>query len=65
MKKSNDYARQLNEIYDKTPKAVFAAVVVSLLTSGGDYPERALGGFLEEWRVLYINGIIPQKPPSE
>ena len=60
----NDYALALGELYDKTPKAVFAAVAVSALTSGGDKLNMAKPYLLREWRILHENGIVPQKPPK-
>lgn len=63
-KKYNEYARAVDErLYEQTPKAVFAAVAVSALTTGGDYLNEANGRLLEEWWILYDNGIVPQKPP--
>jgi hypothetical protein len=50
---------------DKTPKAVIAAVVVSLLSSGGDEFDQVAWRFLSEWRTLHDNGIVPQRPPRE
>ena len=62
LKKSNDYALQLSE-YDRTPKAVLAAVAVSALTCGGDYLSEANDKVLDEWWALYNAKIVPQKPP--
>lgn len=63
MKKSNEYQWALSQkVFDKTPKSVFAAIAVSTLTSGGDYLEHAEPRLLEEWWILYENGIVPQKP---
>jgi hypothetical protein len=49
----------------KTPKAVIAAVVVSLLSNGGDELAHVSTRFLREWRILHENHIVPQKPPRE
>jgi hypothetical protein len=71
-KRSNEYADVVRSIYDRTPKAVFAALAVSLMAcrdngegetgdSGGDAILEAL---LEEWSILHENGIVPQRPPK-
>lgn len=52
------------EVYDRIPKAVFAAIAVSSLTQGGDRLERAVPRLLREWSVLHDNGIVKQRPPS-
>lgn len=62
--KSNNYALTLGDLYARTPKAVFAAIAVSALTSGGDYISEARARLLEEWKILHDNGIVPQKPLS-
>lgn len=64
MKISNEYAKELGELYAKTPKAVFAAIAVSVLTQGGEQLEEAKAKLLEEWDILYGNGILTQKPPK-
>ena len=51
-------------IYSQTPKAVIAAIAVSMLTLRteqglSDVPRE----FVREWWTLYENGIVPQKPP--
>jgi hypothetical protein len=61
-KLSNAYVEVLGDLYDKTPKAVLAAVVVSLLSNGGDEFEPVPERFLAEWGTLYANRIVPQKP---
>jgi len=60
---SNEYAQQLGSRYERIPKAVLAAIAVSVLTGGGDYLEEAEPRLLNEWRVLFENGIVPQAPP--
>jgi hypothetical protein len=62
MKQMNEYANVLGELYRQTPKAVLAAVVVSLLSNGGDEFEQVSGRFLAEWHTLHDNGIVPQPP---
>lgn len=64
MKISNEYAKALEELYAKTPKAVFAAIAVSELTNGGEKLEEAKANILREWDFLYGNGILSQKPPK-
>jgi hypothetical protein len=65
-KSTNEYMRQINGgLYEDTPKAVFAALVVSFLDqlSGGD--EHDIDAeIIQEWSALYLNGIVPQKPPK-
>jgi hypothetical protein len=53
------------DLLDKTPKAVIAAVVVSILSNGGEAFEQVAPRFLAEWRTLYDNGIVQQKPPGQ
>jgi hypothetical protein len=44
MKTSNGYARALKPgVYEKIPKAVFAALAVSFATMGGDFLDEARG----------------------
>ncbi len=64
-KTSNDYADVISqELYEKTPKAVFAAIAISLATSGGERLDEAADVLIEEWLILHQNGIVPQKPPK-
>jgi hypothetical protein len=64
MKIGNEYAQQLRSRYAKTPKAVLAAVVVSLLVkqSGKEDFDGVLDAFVQEWAILHQNGIVSQKP---
>ena len=64
MKLPNNYQQAFGDLYRQTPKAVFAAIVWSYTSSGGDVPENAIQNFLEEWKILYEQGIVPQKPPT-
>lgn len=65
-KTGNEYAEVLGqELYDKTPKAVFAAIAISALTCGGDQMSEARERILAEWLALYQNRIVPQKPPRQ
>jgi hypothetical protein len=61
----NEYADALGKLFDKTPKAVLAAIAVSALTCGGDNLNDAKSLLAKEWEVLNLNGIIPQKPCKE
>jgi hypothetical protein len=59
---SNDYQKLISN-YDKIPKAIFAGIVVSfLLNYQGIEFENIDKAIIDEWRTLYENGIIPQKP---
>jgi hypothetical protein len=60
----NEYQEALGDLYDSTPKAVLGAIAVSFATEGGDKLSEARALVLEEWRILHMNGIVPQKPPS-
>lgn len=59
---TNEYAGLVEDIFDKTPKAVFAAIAVSYATCGGDVPEKALPNIVHEWQLLFDNGIVTQDP---
>lgn len=60
----NEYAEQVGgDLFEKCPKAVFAAIAVSSLTMGGDQLDEARNRVIEEWWILYENDIVPQKPP--
>lgn len=64
IKLMNEYSGVIDdELYEKIPKAVLAAIAVSYLSGGGDHLDKAQDELLEEWRVLYEGGIVPQKPP--
>jgi hypothetical protein len=63
----NQYANLIDpDLFDRTPKAVFAAMAVSGLSGGGDYLEGmdVDQAVLEEWDALYRSGIVPQRPPK-
>jgi len=61
----NDYATAGGfDLLQDTPKAVWAAIAVSLATQGGDRLTEARALILAEWEVLHANGIVPQKPPT-
>jgi hypothetical protein len=65
-KQTNEYMREIeSKLYADTPKAVFAALLVSFLDrlSGGD-AHNVNDEIVEEWNALYLAGIVPQKPPK-
>lgn len=50
----------------KIPKAVFAAIVVSEYLNRLNIPPEDLAEAIQaEWKVLYDNGIVPQRPPNK
>lgn len=61
----NQYVGALTmpHLYEDCPKAVWAAIAVSALTTGGDYLDQASANVLREWWTLHDNGIVPQRPP--
>jgi len=61
-KEGNVYQVELGELFVELPKAVLAAVAVSVLTDGGDHPEPAKPLVAQEWHKLYCKGIVHQKP---
>lgn len=64
-KLQNEYADALGaELYERTPKAVLAAIAVSALTTGGERLGEAAKLLLKEWETLHLNGIVPQRPPK-
>jgi hypothetical protein len=66
-KLSNEYVQSIpSEIFENTPKAVWAAIAVSFavnLASEGDF-NQAAGVIMQEWIALKENGIIPQDVPA-
>lgn len=67
-KKGNAYASEIDPVlYQETPKAVFAAIVASIVVNQANETgdARTVDEFiLEEWSALHANGIVPQKPPK-
>lgn len=64
-KRGNDYYLQAGrDLYEDCPKAVWAAIAISLLSFGGDELPRARERILHEWMLLHQNGIVPQPPPK-
>ena len=63
MKASNEYAQVLYPRYGDTPKAVIAAVAVSLLLKDNEGKwDGIYDAFVKEWATFHANGIVPQKP---
>lgn len=63
-KQRNNYIDAMGKRYADTPKAVWAALALSLafrLSGDGDMEEamKLLGG---EWSTLHTGGHLPQKP---
>ena len=58
----NEYAALIGlDLYERTPKAVLAAIAVSYtINSEGDAREYVLS----EWATLHHAGIVPQAPPK-
>ena len=62
LKTLNSY-QQAFPNYEKTPKAVIAAIAVSFaLLRSEDNWDKAIERLTDEWQVLHDNGIVPQKP---
>lgn len=64
-KTTNEYADLLGPLYAAIPKAVFAAIAISALTTGGNYLENASEEIVREWLTLHRAGIVPQAPPPK
>lgn len=68
MNKTRNQYQQLisEELYEKTPKAVFAAIAVSLfvIASGEEDFSDIDRKIITEWMALHGNAIVPQKPPK-
>jgi len=61
-KTHNDYAAELGPLFEDMPKAVIAAIAVSMASGGGSDMDAARAQIADEWRILHLNGIVPQKP---
>lgn len=65
MADKNEYAHMLGQgVYDETPKEVWAAIAVSYMSLGGDWPELAAVNLAKEWQILFTAGIVSQPVPS-
>lgn len=63
IKKDNDYQKLLSyEFYEKCPKSVITALLVSFVMLQHDDKGLLEELILNEWRILHENGIVPQKP---
>lgn len=61
----NEYAIAIGgTLYAETPKAVFAALLVSYLKRDGVSFDELPPAIVKEWEVLHDNGIVPQEPPK-
>ncbi len=64
-KTSNAYADVIpDSVFEKIPKAVFAAIAVSFATCGGSNLDDATRAVIREWSILHQNGIVPQSIPA-
>lgn len=62
-KTENEYQKMIDPaLYADTPKAVFAALVVSYLNRLGVEFSDVDAAIREEWQALYDAEIVPQKP---
>lgn len=62
-KTENEYQKTIDPaLYADTPKAVFAAMVVSYLNRLGVEFGDVDAAIREEWQALYAAEIVPQKP---
>lgn len=63
IKQENEYQKAIDRaLYEDTPKAVFAAVLVSYLNRMGVEFEEVDRAIAQEWQALYEAEIVPQKP---
>lgn len=71
MNQTDSYSASLGTLYQRIPKAVLAALAVSLTLRTLDPEPLALDdprittALLEEWRILHANGIVPHIPPPD
>jgi hypothetical protein len=64
-KKLNEYVAAVpREVFEDTPKAVWAAIAISLATCGGSNLDDAARAVVREWGILNQNGIVPQTIPA-
>jgi hypothetical protein len=64
VKTTNEYAKKFPD-FDRTPKAVIAALCWSLAERlHGNYDDGTNGEEIirDEWIALHANGIVPQRP---
>jgi len=64
-KLDNEYVKAIPaDVYADIPKAVWAAIAISLATCGGDTLDDATRAVVYEWAILHTNGIVPQRVPA-
>ena len=62
-KTENEYQKTIDRaLYEDTPKAVFAALLVSYLQRMGIEFSEVDKAIAQEWQALYEAEIVPQKP---
>ena len=59
-----DVLLSVADVYADIPKAVWAAIAISLATCGGDTLDDAARAVVHEWAILHTNGIVPQRVPA-
>ena len=66
LKKQNEYQKMISDgLFEKTPKAVLAALLVSEYVNRLDLKGVDIdNNIINEWQTLYQNGIVPQRPPN-
>lgn len=64
LKTENEYQKLVSrEVYEKTPKAVFAAIAISYMVNlVGISFDGIDNELIKEWKILHGNKIVPQKP---
>lgn len=53
-------------VYNKCPKSVFAAIVVSfLINNQGIEHDQLSKAIIDEWKILYDQGLVNEKPSAK
>jgi len=61
----NQYVEAIpRDVFESTPKAVWAAIAISLATCGGSNLDDAARAVVREWSILNQNKIVPQPIPA-
>ena len=50
------------QLYNRIPKAVWAALALSYASQGGENFNGVMDKIFDEWSKLYLNDVVPQKP---